>query len=145
MAATESMLERFFVPLFAGDRSGARAIVAEAFESGMGSEAITMRLIWPAIERIQTLYRGDKINTGTHHMAARLLRMLADQLALRFERKERNGRSMLVVCSPGEPEELGGQITTDLAEAAGWRCILRGAGCRMMRSWVGSGSCSRRC
>ena len=29
---------------------------------------------------------------------------------------------MLVVCSPGEPEELGAQITTDLAEAHWFGC-----------------------
>ncbi len=128
MPATESLLERFFVPLFAGDRSAARGIVAEAFESGLASEEIIMQLIWPAMQRIQILYRADRINTGTHHMASRLLRMLADQLALRLERHERNGPSMLVVCSPGEPEELGAQITTDMAEAAGWSVHFAGGG-----------------
>ena len=128
MAATETLLERFFATLFAGDRPAARTIVAEAFESGLASEEIIMQLIWPAMEKIQTLYRSDNINTGTHHMASRLLRMLADQLALRFERTERNNRSMLVVCSPGEPEELGAQITTDMAEARGWDVHFAGGG-----------------
>ncbi len=35
---------------------------------------------------------------------------------------------MLVVCSPGEPEELGAQITTDLAEAHGWSVHFAGGG-----------------
>ena len=87
-----------------------------------------MQLIWPTMDKIQGLYRADRINTGVHHMASRLLRMLADQLALRLNRSERNGRSMLVVCSPGEPEELGAQITTDLAEAHGWSVHFAGGG-----------------
>ena len=128
MPATDTLLERFLAPLFAGDRSGARAIVAEAFETGMSAEEILMQLIWPAMEKIQSLYRGDRINTGVHHMASRLLRMLADQLTLRLERRERNGRGMLVVCSPGEPEELGAQITTDMAEASGWTVHFAGGG-----------------
>lgn len=128
MTALDSLLERFTAPLFAGDRSGSRAIVAEAFEEGLSAEDIIMQLIWPTMEKIQGLYRADRINTGTHHMAARLLRMLADQLALRLPRSERNGRTMLVVCSPGEPEELGAQITTDLAEAHGWSVHFAGGG-----------------
>jgi len=126
--AVESLLERFIGPLFAGDRSGARAIVAEAFEEGLSAEEILMQLIWPTIDKVQGMYRADRINTGIHHMASRLLRMLADQLALRLSRSERNGRTMLVVCSPGEPEELGAQITTDLAEAHGWTVHFAGGG-----------------
>jgi methanogenic corrinoid protein MtbC1 len=61
-------------------------------------------------------------------MASRLLRMLADQLTLRLQRQTRNGRSMLVICSPGEPEELGAQITTDIAEAHGWAVHFAGGG-----------------
>jgi methanogenic corrinoid protein MtbC1 len=128
MTALDTLLEQFTTPLFAGDRSGARAVVAEAFEEGLSAEEILMQLIWPTMEKIQGLYRADRINTGVHHMASRLLRMLADQLALRLSRSERNGRSMLVICSPGEPEELGAQITTDLAEAHGWSVHFAGGG-----------------
>jgi methanogenic corrinoid protein MtbC1 len=128
MPATASLLEVFQTPVFAGDRSGARAVVAQAFEEGCTAEEILMALIWPTMEKVSALYRADKINTGTHHMASRLLRMLADQLSLRLERAERNGRSMLVVCSPGEPEELGAQITTDIAEAHGWSVHFAGGG-----------------
>ena len=128
MPATETLLERFQTPVFAGDRSAARGIVAEAFEDGSSAEEILMNLIWPTMEKISTLYRADRINTGIHHMASRLLRMLADQLALRLQRSDRNGRTMLVVCSPGEPEELGGQITTDIAEAHGWGVHFAGGG-----------------
>jgi methanogenic corrinoid protein MtbC1 len=126
--AIETLVERFTTPLYAGDRSGARAVVAEAFEEGLSAEEILMQVIWPTMEKVQAQYRSDRINTGTHHMAARLLRMLADQLCLRLSRTERNGRSMLVVCSPGEPEELGAQITTDLAEAHGWTVHFAGGG-----------------
>ncbi len=142
----ESLLERFINPLFVGDRSGARAIIAEAFEEGLSSEEIIMQLIWPTMEKVQGLYRADRINTGVHHMASRLLRMLGDQLALRLSRAERNGRTMLVICSPGEPEELGAQITTDLAEAHGWGCCVLppAAACPMMKSSAGSASCNPR-
>jgi methanogenic corrinoid protein MtbC1 len=126
--AVESLLERFVEPLFAGDRSGSRAVVAEAFEEGLGAEEILMQLVWPMMDKIQGLYRADRINTGVHHMASRLLRMLSDQLSLRLARAERNGRTMLVVCSPGEPEELGAQITTDIAEAHGWTVHFAGGG-----------------
>ena len=127
-AVVESVLVRFIAPLFSGDRSGSRALIAEAFEEGLSAEEILMQIIWPTMEKVQGMYRADRINTGIHHMASRLLRMLADQLTLRLNRAERNGRSMLVVCSPGEPEELGAQITTDIAEARGWTVHFAGGG-----------------
>jgi methanogenic corrinoid protein MtbC1 len=138
-SVVESLLGRFTDPLFAGDRSGARAIVAEAFEEGLTAEEILMQVIWPTMEKIQGLYRADRINTGVHHMAARLLRMLTDQLTLRLPRAERNGRTMLVVCSPGEPEELGAQITTDIAEAHGWTVHFAGGGVPNdeIMGWIG--------
>ena len=77
-----TLVEKFMAPLFAGDRSGSRAIVAEAFEEGMSAEEILMQVIWPTMDKMQGLYRADRINTGVHHMAARLLRMLADQLCV---------------------------------------------------------------
>jgi methanogenic corrinoid protein MtbC1 len=128
MPVLENLSERFLATLFSGDRSAARGIVAEAFEEGMDAQDILMELIWPVMEQIQKLYRADHINTGTHHMASRLLRMLSDQLTLRLVRQERNAHSMLVICSPGEPEELGAQITTDLAEAHGWNVHFAGGG-----------------
>jgi methanogenic corrinoid protein MtbC1 len=128
MGTTSALLEKFMTVLIAGDRSGARGIVADAFEDGLCAEEIVQELIWPAMESVQKQYRADRINTGMHHMATRLLRMLADQAALRFARSPRNGRSMLVVCSPGEPEELGAQLTTDLAEAHGWNVHFAGGG-----------------
>lgn len=139
MPATEALLERFSPVVFSGDRSGARAIVADAFEAGLSAEEITMELIWPTMEKLSALYRADRINTGVHHMGSRLLRMLADQLSLRYERHARNGRVMLVVCSPGEPEELGAQITTDMAEAHGWQVFFAGGGVPNdeIVSWIG--------
>jgi len=134
-----AMADRFLAVLFKGDRSAARGIVAEALEAESSAEEVLMDLIWPVMERVQVLYRADHINTGMHHMASRLLRMLADQLTLRLSREPRNGRSMLVVCSPGEPEELGAQITTDMAEARGWQVHFAGGGVPNdeIVSWIG--------
>ena len=46
--AVESLLERFIAPLFAGDRSGSRAIVAEAASTiGTGTSRSSQ---WIAVE-----------------------------------------------------------------------------------------------
>ena len=59
--------------------------------------------------------------------------MLADQLGAsglpRSHDACTSARDALVVCSPGEPEELGAQITTgDIAEAHGWSVHFAGGG-----------------
>src|SRR5277367_112310 len=59
MPTVSSLVEQFIAPLFAGDRSGARAVVAEAFEEGLSAEEIIMQVIWPTMEKIQGLYRAD--------------------------------------------------------------------------------------
>jgi methanogenic corrinoid protein MtbC1 len=80
------------------------------------------------MERVEQLYRADRINAATEHMATRINRVIADQVQLRLERKPPNGRRMLITCADGEPEELGAQMCADLFEAQGWNVYFVGGG-----------------
>jgi len=122
------ILERFFNALISGDRDAARDIVHEALEAEVSAERIISNLFWPTLEHIQTLYRADQLSRMAHNYATRLLRHLADQMQLRLERSESNGRLVLVVCGPDEPEELAAQMTVDLLEAAGFTVLFGGGG-----------------
>src|SRR5207302_493069 len=86
------------------------------------------RLIWPAMEEIDRLYREDLINIAVEHMATRINRVLADQLQAYLPRGEVNGRSILIACADDEPEELGAQMCADLFEADGWNVYFVGGG-----------------
>jgi methanogenic corrinoid protein MtbC1 len=80
------------------------------------------------MERIEKLYRSDRINIAAEHMASRINRSIADQLQPHLARWDSNGRRILISCADGEPEELGAQMCADLFEARGWDVYFLGGG-----------------
>jgi methanogenic corrinoid protein MtbC1 len=124
----QSLLAAYLEPLLAGERAACRQIIDRALSDGCTAAQLLTDLIWPAMERIQTLYREDQITQSSLNLATRLNRTLTDQLAARLDHKSSNGRSTLVFCGHAEPEELGGQIAADLFEADGWSVRFAGGG-----------------
>jgi methanogenic corrinoid protein MtbC1 len=125
----QDVLEKYMEPLLSGDRSKCRQIVHEMLESQRGDARLLYdELIWPAMEKVELLFRKDVINTATEHMATRINRSLADQIQRNLTRKGSNGNRILVMCADGEPEELGAQMCADLFEADGWDTFFLGGG-----------------
>ncbi len=115
-------------PLLAGNRPACREIVHRELEAATDPTIVHEELIWPAMERVERLFRTDRINAAAEHMAVRILRMIADQLQTRIPAAPSSGRRVIVACADGEPEELGAQITVDLFEARGWQVFFLGGG-----------------
>jgi len=122
------LFKQYLEHLFAGNRAAARELILAAQDRGEPSAKLLKRIIWPAMEQIDKLYRGHRISTAVEHMATRINRMVADQLQGLLARRPKNGRRMLVVCGEGESHELGAQILADLFEGRGWSVWFVGAG-----------------
>jgi methanogenic corrinoid protein MtbC1 len=114
--------------LLAGDRTLCRKIIDLALAANMTPYDLLNDLIWPTMETLQQLYRDDRVTLGQMNMATRLNRAVTDQLTGRLERKESNGKKVLIFCGNDEPEELGGQICADLFECDGWSVRFAGGG-----------------
>ncbi len=123
-----SVLEEYMVPLLAGHRATCRKFVLGQLQINPDSTAIYHDLIWPAMERVEKLYRADRINVASEHMATRINRAIADQLQLQLPKSEANGKRILIACADGEPEELGAQMCADLFESRGWDVYFLGGG-----------------
>jgi methanogenic corrinoid protein MtbC1 len=115
-------------PLLSGDRCACRQIFAQYLDDTADASELYKRLLWPAMEKVDKLYRKDRINVATEHMATRITRCLADQLQAALPRKERNGKKVIITCADGEPEELGAQMCADLFESDGWEVYFLGGG-----------------
>jgi methanogenic corrinoid protein MtbC1 len=124
----QGLFTAYLEPLLAGDRDACRQVIDQALSAGVNAADLLTRLIWPAMERVQHLYRDDRIVQSSLNLATRLNRSLTDQIATRLERRPASGRSALIFCGNAEPEELGGQITADLFEADGWLVRFAGGG-----------------
>ncbi len=122
------LVERFLEALISGDRAASRAVVDECIDADVQAERIIERLFWPTLQQIETLSRNDQITMMAHHLATRLLRLLADQMQLRLSPAEANGRRVLVLCGPDEPNELAGQMAADLLDARGFEVAFAGGG-----------------
>jgi len=122
------LFTQFLEHLFAGKRAEARELLSDAHDRGTPAEKILQKIIWPAMEQIERLYREDQISRITEHMATRVCRMLADQMQALLPRSPKSGKRMVVACGHGEREELGAQIIADTFEANGWSVWFLGSG-----------------
>src|SRR2546422_11184887 len=121
LASIDNPLSRkYFQTLLAGDRTTCRQVIDQAIAGGLHPYALLTDLIYPTMELLQNLYREDRIPLASLNLATRLNRSITDQLTGSLERKESNGRKVLIFCGDDEPEELGGQICADLFEADGY-------------------------
>jgi methanogenic corrinoid protein MtbC1 len=123
-----SIADSYLQMLLEGDRRMSKQVIEDAMNCGVDANEILTKLIWPVMEQIQYLYREDRIGRMTLNLATRLNRSIADQVAAKLEYKPLNGKKALLVCGDDEPEELGGQIATDLFEADGWQVKFAGGG-----------------
>ncbi len=121
-------LDEFIGPLLTGNRTACRELVLGRLEATSDPAMLYEELLWPALEHVEKLYRADRINTATEHMATRISRSLADQIQLHLTRAEPNNKRILIACADGEPEELGAQMCADLFESRGWEVYFLGGG-----------------
>ena len=119
---------RYLDKVLVGDRNGCRDILSETLQTGTPASTIYTELFWPIMEEVDRLYRKDKIDRITEHMATRINRTLVDQLQSKLPQSEDNGRSIIIVCADDEPEELGAQMCSDLFESEGWDVRFLGGG-----------------
>jgi methanogenic corrinoid protein MtbC1 len=126
--AIENLLERYMDPLLQGRRGDCRELVLSALESGVHPRSLYSGLIWPAMQRVEQLYREDRINRASEHMAVRINRTVADHLQTRLPRKPTLERKIIVTCAHDEPEEFSAQMVADLFEADGWDVYFLGGG-----------------
>ncbi len=117
----------YLEPLLSGDRNGCRKVIQMAAGQYTPVQLLN-QLIWPTMELLQSLYREDRISQVSLNMATRLNRSLTDQLVTQIVPQPANGKKALIFCGNAEPEELGGQICSDLFEAEGYTVRFAGGG-----------------
>jgi len=122
------LVERYLEVLLAGNREGCREFMRKQLESQRDAAHLYFNLVWPSMAEIDRLYRNDRINTATEHLATRINRSLVDQLQPFLTRTPPNDRRIIITCAEGEPEELGAQMCADLFEARGWSVTFLGGG-----------------
>jgi methanogenic corrinoid protein MtbC1 len=87
-----------------------------------------MDIIWPVMVEVDTLWRGDKINSAQESMATRINRTLVDQLQNKLPRRTTRNKRIVVCSGPLESGELGAQMAADLFESDGWEVRFLGGG-----------------
>ncbi len=123
-----TMLDEYMPQLLAGNRVACRNFVQTKLAELKNPIRIYEELLWLAMEKVEKLFRSDRINVASEHMATRINRSIADQLQLSLSKNVSNGKRIVISCADGEPEELGAQMTADLMESQGWEVFYLGGG-----------------
>ena len=129
MSRVSSQLSQAYLDaLLTGDRANTRRVVESAVNNGLTAHELLNQLVWPTMELLQALYRDDRISISNLNLATRVNRNVTDQLCQSLQRGASNGKKVLIFCGDDEPEELGGQICSDLFECDGWTVKFAGGG-----------------
>jgi methanogenic corrinoid protein MtbC1 len=123
-----NLSQSYLDALLTGDRANTRRVIEAALGNNHSPFDLLNALIWPTMELLQALYRDDRISITNLNLATRLNRTITDQLCSQLERCSTNGKKVLIFCGDDEPEELGGQICSDLFECNGWTVKFAGGG-----------------
>ncbi len=126
--SSTKLAQNYLNLLLAGDRQAVREMIEQVLAAGMQPANMLSELIWPTMEAIQQMYKDDQITQMQLNLGTRLNRQICDQLAGKLPMSAKNDRKVLIFCGDAEPEELGGQITADLFEAAGYTVRFGGGG-----------------
>ncbi|HRX87165.1 MAG TPA: B12-binding domain-containing protein, partial [Phycisphaerae bacterium] len=110
MMPSTLLVDRYLETLLEGNRQGCRELVNQQLEQQHDATRLYFDLIWPSMTEVERLFRADRINTATEHLATRINRSIADQLQPYLRRMPTNGRRIIITCADGEPEELGAQM-----------------------------------
>jgi methanogenic corrinoid protein MtbC1 len=121
------LLERFFTSLINGQRPTARELVSGALKN-RSPMWVYDELLWPTLEHIQKLHRGDQLSNLSYHYAMRLLRAIVDQMQTQLEHRQTVGKTVLLVCGQEPSEELAAQMACDMLEARGYEVYFAGGG-----------------
>lgn len=125
---SNTLLDRFFTALISGDRLATHDIIDQVIDSDGSAELIISNLLWPTLEKVQTLHRDDQISHLSFQYAVRLLNQMVNHMQPRLERREARGETVFVTCGDEQSEELAGQLACDLLEADGYRVFFAGGG-----------------
>ena len=121
-------IERLFQSLIAGDRTGARQLVAEYLASGHRSEDLAIDVLWPSMQTLFQMWRNDQLSTLAHRYATRMMRTIVDQAQASYAQAPRNGRRVILACGADETEDMAAQLAADFLEAAGYEVLFAASG-----------------
>jgi methanogenic corrinoid protein MtbC1 len=123
-----SVVDTYVETLVVGNRKACRQTFSDCIKLFSDATETYFDLIWPVMEKLERLYRNDRINQATQQMATRIHRTLTDQCQGLLPQLPANGKRILITCADGEPEDLGAQMCADLFEARGWDSYFVGGG-----------------
>ena len=124
----ELLIEQFFETLINGDRHEARQLVQHALNDAEKPEHVITDLFWPVYEKVDHLHRHDQLSHLGFNFATRLLRMLVDQNASKYQIPAPTRRRVFAACGPNDADELGAQMAVDLLETHGFHVTFAGGG-----------------
>ena len=84
--------------LIAGDRNGAKSVVAHAERGGLTARQLVSDLFWPTYGLVEKLHREDQLTMLNYRMATRLMRILVDRAAGQLASDSPRGRRRGAPC-----------------------------------------------
>lgn len=117
----DALAWRYLAALLAGDRREAvRIILQEGWRRGVSAPQLELGVIAVAQRELGRLWEEARITIAEEHLATSISELALATLYDHLPRRPRIIRRAIVACVEGERHSLGGRITADFLEMAGF-------------------------
>jgi methanogenic corrinoid protein MtbC1 len=118
---------RFLKMLLAGDRQQAGQMIFTAVQSGASIQDIYIDVIQPCRYEVGRLWQNNDINVAREHYFSASTQVIMAQLSPLIFSPNKNGKTLIASCVPGELHDIGLRMVSDLLEMKGWTTYFLGA------------------
>lgn len=117
----DALAWRYLAALLAGDRREAvRVVLQEGWRRGVSAPQLELGVITVAQRELGRLWEEGRITVAEEHLATSISELAIATLYDHLPRRPRITRRAIVACVEGERHALGGRITADFLEMAGF-------------------------
>jgi methanogenic corrinoid protein MtbC1 len=113
--------------LVARDGHAARAAVEAALAAGAGVADVYLGVLQPALYAVGDRWAREHGTVADEHFASSMTESILGALGPRLRGSPRDGRLVVLSCTPDERHCIGLRMVSDLLQADGWEVLELGA------------------
>lgn len=119
--------EAYLNALLNSDRNGAKQIIDDLLERGVGIEDIYLNVFTDTMRRVGELWHDGIISVGVEHYCTAVTQYLMSTMYEQIFNSERKNKKMIACAVGSELHEMGIRMVTDIFELNGWDTYYLGA------------------
>lgn len=127
VAPLAPLAQQFLEAILRGERQRASRMILDAVNAGVSVKEIYLHVFQRSQQEVGRLWQRERISVAQEHYCTAATQLIMSQLYPYIFATEKNGRTLVAACVPGELHEIGMRMVSDFFELEGWDSYYLGA------------------